>query len=429
MFSNDDAVTIEYAEKILSLARETIMVRYRFFDAALSRIRQVPEMGTKRYSFDGDNLIYDPKLLLKDYVRESNFAVRLLLHVIFHGLFLHRTDLIERNEEYWNFACDIAVENLILKLEDSEIGLLKDAEARTRLAKLSKWIPSMTAPKIYREFAVNGISKEAEEDYRRLFAMDYHPEKKTQNTEEDIFITEEMWRRLAEKVRTEIKDFNDDKAVPEELLENLKTATKPKTDYAAMLSRFATLREEIKVNPDEFDYVYYTYGLRLYDNMPLIEPLEYTENHRIRDFVIAIDTSASCNGKTVRQFLTKTYEILKTTESFFSKINLHIIQCDAKVREDAVIKSGEELEKYLDSVTVKGFGATDFRPVFSYVEELLAKNEFEDLKGLIYFTDGYGVYPSGPPGYDVMYVFIGEDEMRPRVPAWAVNFVLEEDSM
>lgn len=426
MFSNDDALTNEYAAKILSLARETIMVRYRFFDVALSKITMEPSAGTNIYSFDGNTLKYDPKRLLKDYVDESNFAVRLLLHIIFHGLFLHRVPNEDINEEYWNFACDIAVENLILKLEDSEISLLRDVEARTRLTKLSKWIPSMTAPKIYREFAVNGISKEAAEDYQRLFAMDYHPGKNAQSTEEDIFITEEMWRRLAEKVKTEVTDFNKDAAVPEELLENLKTATKPKTDYAAMLSRFATLREEIKVNPDEFDYVYYTYGLSLYENMPLVEPLEYTEDHRIRDFVIAIDTSASCKGETVKHFLTKTYEILKTSESFFSKINLHIIQCDAAVREDVCIKSKEELESYLDSITVKGFGATDFRPVFTYVDELLTKKEFEDLKGLIYFTDGYGVYPSGPPGYDVMYVFLGEDEMRPKVPAWSLSVVLED---
>ena len=55
---------------------------------------------------------------------------------------------------------------------------------------------------------------------------------------------------------------------------------------------------------------------------------------------------------------------------------------------------------------LKGFGSTDFRPVFEYVDELLAKGEFENLKGLIYFTDGYGVYPSRMPGYDTIFAFL-----------------------
>ncbi|MFR5116379.1 MAG: hypothetical protein ACLTDV_04705 [Eubacterium sp.] len=46
---------------------------------------------------------------------------------------------------------------------------------------------------------------------------------------------------------------------------------------------------------------------KLYDNMPLVEPLEYRENKRIREFVIAIDTSGSCQGKTVERFLRKTW--------------------------------------------------------------------------------------------------------------------------
>ena len=47
----------------------------------------------------------------------------------------------------------------------------------------------------------------------------------------------------------------------------------------------------MRLDPDEFDYVYYTYGLKLYRNMPLIKPLEYREVKRIQEFVIAIDTS------------------------------------------------------------------------------------------------------------------------------------------
>ena len=37
------------------------------------------------------------------------------------------------------------------------------------------------------------------------------------------------------------------------------------------------MREEPRLDPDEFDLGYYSYGLRTYGNLPLIEPLESRE--------------------------------------------------------------------------------------------------------------------------------------------------------
>ena len=76
-----------------------------------------------------------------------------------------------------------------------------------------------------------------------------------------------------------------------------------------------------------------------------------------------------------------------------------------------------------------GFGATDFRPAFQYVEKLRQQGEFENLKGLIYFTDGYGIYPSKMPDYDVIFAFLGEDEHRAPVPVWSMKVVLEEEEL
>lgn len=117
------------------------------------------------------------------------------------------------------------------------------------------------------------------------------------------------------------------------MMQNLKAVNRGKYDYTAFLKKFAVMGETMKINDDEFDYVFYTYGLQLYEKMPLIEPLEYKEVKRIKEFVIAIDTSGSVAGEQVQAFLTKTYNILKSTESFFSKINLHIIRCDATIQE------------------------------------------------------------------------------------------------
>ena len=209
---------------------------------------------------------------------------------------------------------------------------------------------------------------------------------------------------------------------------NLRKVTRPKHDYRAFLRRFARMGEQMRVNDDEFDYVFYCYGLARYGNLPLVEPVESAEERRIRDFVIAIDTSASTKDGPVRRFVERTYAILADEASFFSSMNVLVIQCDAAVTDVARITCLRDLEAYLESPVVKGLGGTDFRPVFDYVDAALAAGELHDLGGLIYFTDGQGTYPSRRPAYECAFVFLDSDAAAASapVPPWAMKVVLDE---
>lgn len=82
---------------------------------------------------------------------------------------------------------------------------------------------------------------------------------------------------------------------------------------------------------------------------------------------------------------------MKSSESFFEQVNIHIIQCDSVIQEDHKITNEEEFDDYIGKMVLKGFGGTDFRPVFDYVDSL---KDFNNLKGLIYFTDGWGLFPA-----------------------------------
>lgn len=209
------------------------------------------------------------------------------------------------------------------------------------------------------------------------------------------------------------------------LVQSLRVANRRKADYRSFLQRFAQIDEELAVNDDEFDLVYYSYGLRTFGNMPLIEPLEYRESKKVREFVIAIDTSGSVEGALVKRFVEETYTLLKSTESFFTKINIRIMQCDAHVQSDVKITSVEEFDRYMEHFELKGFGGTDFRPVFARVAERLEEGDFENLKGLIYFTDGYGTYPSAPPDYETVFVFADDGYSGADVPPWAMRLYLD----
>ena len=64
------------------------------------------------------------------------------------------------------------------------------------------------------------------------------------------------------------------------------------------------------------------------------------------------------------------------------------------------------------------------------LEEMLAKGEFFHLRGLIYFTDGYGTYPVKKPPYDTAFVFVeGEDYRDVDVPPWAIRLTVPEEEV
>ena len=99
------------------------------------------------------------------------------------------------------------------------------------------------------------------------------------------------------------------------------------------------------------------------------------------------------------------------------------------VEGDILSLNQDEFDEYLKTMQIKGLGGTDFRPVFEKVDELIKNKEFRNLKGLIYFTDGYGVFPERKPDYDTAFVFVKDDYEIPDVPPWAIKLVLEQNDI
>ena len=414
------------AEEILRLAHDGLLINMRFLDVALSKLKLECRQQTGAHLFDGAALIYDPVRLLRQYKVSPNYAARLYLHTLLHCIFFHSSETDKLNRLYWDMATDIAVENTILDINLHLTSLQSDDTLKNRLEILKKQAGGLTAEKIYRHFRVEEPSEKAVEDWHKLCHYDEHI---YWDRRKELELSQEEWRKVSERIKADLKSFSRDKNNAESMEQNLKEATRERYDYADFLKKFMVMGESIQVNDDEFDYIYYTYGLDTYGNMPLVEPLEYKDSKRIRDFVIALDTSASCRGEIVQAFLQKTYNIMQEAESFFTKINVHIIQCDSKGQQDIKITERQEFDQVMEQGKLTGFGSTDFRPVFSYVEKLREEGELSRLKGLLYFTDGYGIYPEQMPDYDVAFVFLHDDENAPKVPTWAIRLVLEEEDL
>ena len=232
--------------------------------------------------------------------------------MIFHCIFSHPFQYEKLDRECWDLATDLAVEHVILDLNLQSVKLERDGQMQRILSRLQKQVPILTAEKIYRWLCEH--PEKAAEFFREepLFMWDDHlkwiPVKETQNQErrndsittdtrtamigcheadtgeegEQEEIDEALvgqrqgeWQEVSQHAKTDLEMFSHEQGFGAgSLLLNLNAALRDKYDYGEFLRKFAVLGEEMHVNDDEFDYIYYTYGLQLYDNMPLVEPLE-----------------------------------------------------------------------------------------------------------------------------------------------------------
>lgn len=414
----------ELAAQVLALARDNILVSMRFLDVALMELEWQEKGDIGGVFTDGSTVWYDARYILRLYKQDPRLVTRAMLHLLLHCVFFHSFAYDKVERELWDLAADMAVESVILEVGLPMAAVDTDPEAENKLRVWREDVGSLTAERIYKYMRQSPTTSRERQELIRLFYRDGHSR---WEPAQEIQMTPEQWRKISERVKADLKSFTKSRTNTQELEKNLAEATRDRYDYSAILKRFTVMGEDLTVNDEEFDYIYYTYGLERYGNMPLIEPLEYRDAKKVKEFVIALDTSASCRGPVVKEFLNKTYSILKGAENFFTRINVHIIQCDNEVQSDTKITCDEDFQAFLARGRLQGFGATDFRPVFDYVDSLLEQGEFENLKGLIYFTDGYGIYPERMPGYDVIFAFLEEDEMRQPVPPWSMKVVIESD--
>ncbi len=470
MRDNRDKKAAKLAKDVLLLSRNTLLVHLRFLDMALS-ILDLEATMAYNLATDGKKLVFNPFYILNAYKAEKETPAREYLHVVLHCVFKHPFVSTLVNENYWDLACDIAVENTI---NDLGLSATTNEKAKAQVAAISKLqseINLLTAEKLYRYFIDHPMSDNELIETGCLFSADDHspwyqpPQTRVNNSslreDNDSDNRQETasngntpeadssafshagqglgepspdvareWEQVSHRTQVDMGTFSKNRGIRAgALMQNLNEVNREKYNYSSFLKRFAVLGEIMKINEDEFDYIFYTYGLKLYGNMPLIEPLEYKEVKRIKEFVLAIDTSGSVAGELVQAFVQKTYNILKSTESFFTKINLHIIQCDAAIQEHVKISTQDEFDIYIKNMKIRGLGGTDFRPVFRFVNQLMDQHEFTRLKGLIYFTDGDGIFPEQMPSYQSAFVFIDDEYNNPVVPPWAIRLVLQRNEI
>lgn len=436
---------------ILRAARDELYLGMRFLDVALSSFSYQMDGSIHGFGTDGRVMYFQPQMLGGLYKENRILVNRGYLHMVFHCIFRHfawrgagrnigagysagenNADSEKTIEERLrDLSCDIAVEHIIDGMNYRSIRFSRSLLRRETYRLLEKEGKTLNAQRVYKILSGWNLSEKDFVNLEQEFRTDDHKywESKKPDQKPNPMLSRK-WGEINDGIETDLETFSQEAGERDgDFLEQIKTGNRSKYDYREFLRKFAVFHEEMAVDDDSFDYNFYTYGLRLYGNMPLIEPLESKEVKKVEEFVIVIDTSMSCSGELVRKFLEETYGVLSENESFFTKINVHIIQCDEKVHTDKKITSQEEMKDYMEHLELYGDGGTDFRPAFEWVDRLLEQHEFHNLKGLIYFTDGFGIYPQKMPPYKTAFVFMQDNYRDVDVPVWAMKLILDEDDL
>ena len=465
----------ETGKRVLNASRTELYIDMRFFGSALNSLGYEMDLSTTSVGTDAVNIRFNPSYVLRLCVEEPGKLNRTYLHMLLHCIFMHMyTSAQYQDERLFDICADIVVES-ILDGMDYQCIYRVSSDYRDRWYELlEKEVKVLTVEKLYRYFSEEHELDIFEiEKLEREFALDDHgfwsrlvdqPDDASDNEDhEDDKDSKEMppidedyqnpmgkdngkkktkyisprrlqkinnakknWDKEGKRIQTEIETIGKEHSDKlGKLTWLLKIQNTTRTDYREFLNQFKILREEGGVDLDSFDYGMYSFGLEHYGNMPLIEENEFREVKKIQELVIAIDTSASCKDTLVQRFLNETAAILLDRESFFQKIKICVIQCDNQVQRTDFIENSDEMNKYSSEIHVEGGYGTDFRPVFEHVEELKAQGKFDNLKGLIYFTDGFGEYPDKPTSYDTAFVFASEEDYDDeKVPDWAMKLYI-----
>ena len=377
-------------KKILQNCRNELYLDFPYLDGAFAGLEYEADSSITSIQTDGEKIYFNPVFLLKKYAEDPETVRHGYLHMLLHCLYLHIFMKPDKDISQWDRDCDSFVEDLIDKaIQEKECRSLK-----------KRWLDDT-------EVADPGF------DDHTLW----------QRTAEQVSggrRTKEKWERILaytsrNKTGTRSRAGTQTRNRQEEMDEIYRS----KYDYRKFLKQFCRLREEVELDTESFDYIFYHFGMEHYGNLPLIEPLEYKEVNRLEELVIAIDTSGSCSKETVQRFLGETYSILSEKENFFRRMKVYIVQCDCFIQKVDVIHSEEEWKEYSRAVTIQGRGGTDFRPVFELIHQEKERRELKSLRALIYFTDGDGIYPRQKPDYETAFVFLNRTDKMKLVPAWA----------
>jgi predicted metal-dependent peptidase len=398
--------TVNDAASRLKRARETLVLDHVFFGALAVRLSLIEETRgrTRTMATDGLSIFYD-----KDYVKRCTDAelITLLAHEVMHPAMQHHTRRGERDPSLWNEAADYAI-NAILEEAGFTlpVGLLLDRK-----------YSGMTAEQIYDALSQPGNPDKDDgneendgtragspsDDDSRAQGGDGGESGASENNLADkpgaVFDAPDPIEQSAEW-RVALKQATQAARMMGQLPAGIALAVdevmKPRIDWKALLRRFVQ-----ECASDD-----YAWGMPNRRYMASGLHLPEVRSESMPPIAVVVDSSASTSN-VLSIFKAELQSIVDECQPEATIV----MMVDAEVHRVDRFERDEPIE-----FNVVGFGGTDFRPAFEYIDR-----QQLDPACLIYLTDGDGVYPERPSEYPTLWVITTPHHQAP----WGETVAIE----
>jgi len=358
---------------ILQVRRECSFFGSLMLFAQIEKSKNLPTAAT-----DGRKIFFNEVFLNSLSSPQQN---ALMLHEVLHMALLHVTRRQSRDPHIWNIAADIVVNDLIerntsfplpegaitdSRFQDKSVEYIYEALLKSK-KKYELVISDILEPS-------NSNSDESKKDSNDVI------EPLSQEETDEI---ESFWKDKMEilKNSSEHKLSNGKGSLPAGIEQEISTILEPEVDWRHALWKY------VGKTPADFDDLDRRFIYKgLYLESLLTEAVEVS---------VCIDTSGSVSDELLKQFAGELKGILRS----YPNVKCSLFFADTNLAGPYEIDRIEQMPRAV------GRGGTSFVPFFDYLKKHGEENNLLGNNKLsIYFTDGYGDFPSQEPNNPTMWL-------------------------
>ena len=358
---------------ILQVRRECSFFGSLMLFAQIEKTKNLPTAAT-----DGRKIFFNEDFLNSLSSKEQN---ALMLHEVLHMALLHVTRRQSRDPHIWNIAADIVVNDLIER--NTSFPLPKGAITDNRFQDKSV------------EYIYEALLK-SKKKYKLVITDILEPS--NANSDESKKDSNDVMEPLSQEETDEIESFWKDKmeilknssehqlsngkgSLPAGIEQEISTILEPEVDWRHALWKYVG---KTPADFDDLDRRFIHKGLYL--ESLLTEAVEVS---------VCIDTSGSVSDELLKQFAAELKGILRS----YPNVKCSLFFADTNLAGPYEIDRIEQMPKAV------GRGGTSFVPFFDYLKKHGEENNLLGNNKLsIYFTDGYGDFPSQEPNNPTMWL-------------------------
>jgi len=369
-----------HQEKITQ-AKAKLMLENPYFGTIASGFELIENDEILTFTNDGACMRYNAEYIDKLSVSDVEFV---MANGAMHSVLKHQERNNQRTGWLWQRATDYVVNAM----------LVKNGMQAPLYANYEEKFEGMYAEEVYEHLHAEMMdnSQESREEEQELSQSDDELQDNIHLQRENIASEDALEKQIKNDTNAQ-EDLEELKEHLEQTFEKLKAqGSLPKdlefvvpeyfshqVDWREVLYGYIAsyAKSTYSFNPPNMKYLYRGICLPSLDSDLL-------------SVVVAVDTSGSVDEELLKIFLAEISSIMQQYPNY----EINLITADAKIQSHRVFLAGESLDYELS-----GGGGTDFRPVFTFVDE-----EINYPRLLLYFTDGEGRYPQEEPFYDVLWI-------------------------